>query len=275
MMLKKYISFLLYVVSFTLVSQTNNKILLKPRFLFEKQKVNTNNLVVLDSDTLYNTNNRQYNFSYLNDFLDDEKFLKDYKTMVFVYSYENSKTVYHISQWNTPIIVYIDPKIPKTIIKDFKKFYEQLDGIDNLSVQFTKDINKANYLIETTSKNIHVYGENYTFSSEDERENSIFSGVKYQLSRDDNSKFYSATLTINIEHNSNNNLKQLKQLFFMSLGNFYSHHIYDQSSLLCDSYWNSTFISDTDLAILKLHYHIIYPQKVNSNTFNKLMKQSR
>lgn len=61
-------------------------------------------------------------------------------------------------------------------------------------------------------------------------------------------------------------------MFFISLGQFYKYYGYEETSLLSDKYNNSNTISDNDLELLRMHYAIIYEQKINGNTFKALQK---
>jgi hypothetical protein len=194
--------------------------------------------------------------------------------MGFAVSNNKLKSEFELKQWNAPIVVYFDKQIPKPVVKQFETFYNQISSLEHLRIGFTSNIKKANYYIKTTSESINAYNEDFKFDSEIERENSYFTGATYLLDTDDNNKFYNGILTINIERGKSNMaiLKQLKQLFFLSLGNFDTGFKIDESSLLSNNYKNTDTFSKFDLDLLKLHYSIIYPQKIDDRTFSKLMK---
>lgn len=279
-MIKNTLTLITFLISFSLISQTNLDQLFKPRLLFSSQESKTNKkteIIILETDTLYNINSNVYNLKFLNDSLYSENFLQVYNIAAFIMSRKKSGTNYELKQWNAPIIIYFDKKIPKSVIKEFRKFYSQINGFEHLKISFTSNIEKATYYIKTTSKIINAYNEDFTFDSEIERENAILTGATYSLNTDFNNKFYSGILTINIDRGRTNIaiLKQLKQLFFMSLGNFYNGYLIDDSSLLSNDYINSKTISKFDLDILKLHYSMIYPQKMYDKTFDKLIKLSK
>ena len=279
-MIKNTFTFFLYFVSITLLSQTNLDQFFKPRLLFGSQENRTDTnteIIVLETDTLYNLNTNSYDLEFLNDSLYSKNFLQLYNVMGFGESNNKSKSEYKLRQWNAPIVIYFDKQIPKSIIKDFEKFYNQINHLENLEIRFTSNIKKANYYIKTTSEDIIAYSKDFKFDSELERENHYFTGANYFLNTDGNNKFYNGILNINIERGKNNIaiLKQLKQLFFLSLGNFYLGFKVDESSLLNNDYLNSQTFSTFDLDLLKLHYSIIYPQKIDDGAFNKLIKFSK
>lgn len=262
-----------------IISQNSYDSIVKHRKVFTSQKPSNLNKntkkILLANETLYDNYTKSHNLQYLNEALYlNKKTLRRYKAQIFRFTYEYSKTVYELKQWNAPIVVYIDRKIPKNIVQDFKKFYTQIDSIENLKISFTSNIKKANYFIKTTTEKIKSYSKDYEFDSEEEKENSILTGAKYNLLTDDNNKFYSGILTVNIDKEIKL-LKQLKQLFFMSLGQFYTSQYYPKESILSKTYENKKSISQFDLDLLKIHYSIIYDQRINGTTFEKLIKLSR
>jgi hypothetical protein len=279
-MIKKTFTLFLYLVSISLFSQTNLDQFFEPRLLFDSQENITDQnteIIILETDTLYNLNSNTYDLSFLNDSLYIEKFIKLYNAIGFGASNNELKREFVLKQWNAPIVIYFDKQIPKPVVKDFEIFYNQISSLEHLKISFTSNIKKANYYIKTTSESINAYNEDFKFDSEIERENSYFTGATYHLDTDGNNKFYNGILTINIERGNTNVaiLKQLKQLFFLSLGNFDIGFKIDESSLLSNDYINSETFSRFDLDLLKLHYSIIYPQKIDNRTFTKLIKFSK
>jgi hypothetical protein len=276
-MIKNICTYFLGFFSISLFSQTNLDVFFKTRLLFDSlENITDKNteIIILETDTLYNLNTNSYDLSFLNDSLYNEKFLKIYNAMGFAVSNNKLKSEFELKQWNAPIVVYFDKQIPKPVVKQFETFYNQISNLEHLRIGFTSNIKKANYYIKTTSESINAYNEDFKFDSEIERENSYFTGATYLLDTDDNNKFYNGILTINIERGKSNMaiLKQLKQLFFLSLGNFDTGFKIDESSLLSNNYKNTDTFSKFDLDLLKLHYSIIYPQKIDDRTFSKLMK---
>ena len=64
----------------------------------------------------------------------------------------------------------------------------------------------------------------------------------------------------------------MKQLFYLSLGNFTIKNYGLDYSLISIKYRNDETISKHDLDFLKIHYGKIYEQKINENLFNELKK---
>ena len=272
--MKKFIFLITLFLVNIIYSQIQYDSIIKPRlnFSLNKSKVTDSiEKVILDNDTLYNnTTHSKKNL----DFLLESSYAD--KGILYVYNFcafNSSKKVSELKQWSVPIVVYFDKNIPKKIVSDFHHFYSQVKGVKNLEIGFTSDINKANYYIKSTSKIINGYSDEYKFKSNEEKENSILTGATYNINTDKNNKFYAGTLSINhnkIRTPSFN--KQLKQLFFLSLFNSFLNNYVDKSSLLSKQYEDSTILSKYDLSLLKIHYSIIYDQKVNRNTFKILLQ---
>lgn len=258
-----------------LLSQNSYDSIVNHRILFSLNKTNEKSkIVVIGNDTLYDNYNKLHNLNYLNNKpLKQQELFRRYLSRVFCNTNKDSKVVYELKQWNEVITVYLDDELPKKVINDFKTFYNQINNIENLEINFTTNIEKANYFIKTTTEEINGYKKDYEFDSEEERELSILTGATYNLATDKNNKFYCGVLTINIKNPKDDFelLKQLKQLFFKSLGQFYSSKYVKDTSLLSKVYINTDTISEFDLNFLEIHYSIIYDQKINSTIFRKLM----
>lgn len=276
-MKKKTLLLTILVVSSMVNSQTILETSIKPRLSFNYNNINDKKVCKIISkseDTLYGCYNKTINLDYLNESLYHEGLFKRYRMMIFRFSNSKSKTVHYLKQWSTPIVIYIDKNLPKTIREKFKDFYAQLKNIPNLNITFTNNFDRANYYIKTTSKEVNGYSEDYEFRSEKARENSILTGANYNLYKDKNEKHYAGILKIKISNSKSNEmrLKQLKQLFFMSLGQFSTGLSVPKNSLLHRSYDNSDTIISHDLDYLKLHYGTIYSQKIDGTTFEELIK---
>lgn len=276
-MLKKFLTYFICFVSLSLFSQTNLNDILKPRLLFsfEKNKANKDTeIVILENDTLFNINSNIIDMKFLNDTIYSKKFLNTYNAIGFGITGKDYRNGYQLKQWNAPIVVYFDKNISNEVIKGFKLFFSQISNLEHLNISFTSQIKNANYFIKTTSEEMNVYNEDYKFESDTERKNSFLTGATYLLANDSNNKFYSGILSININRNQTSLaiLKQLKQLFFLSLGNFDIGFDINSSSLLSRKYINSDTISEFDYNLIKLHYSTIYPQKIDDNAFKKLIK---
>jgi hypothetical protein len=263
----KKILFIVFIFTYCFALSQNDNLKHRIEFTADSEYSNSQtNKVVLSNKVLYAKTREPYLFN--DSIFKLKKTLRLYKSLVF-----RHKDELLLKQWNTPIIIYFDKKIPKTVIENFSQFYSQLNNIKNLNISFTKNIEKANYYIQSTNKNINAYPDTYTFKSEEERINSILTGATYSLITDKNNKFYAGILTINISNKDDLAiLKQLKQLFYMGLGNFYSSKKFDRDSLLSDKYEKVDYISNFDLTLLKMHYINIYDQKITREIFNNLIK---
>ena len=200
---------------------------------------------------------------------------KTYQYVVFCNSTETSKTVFEHKQWNDTIVVYLDSELPKEVKKAFKTFFINLNKyeIKNLNITFTNALEKANFYIKISSDSIYTYGEDYIFNKNIAKEDAITTGATYNLLTDKNNKFYSGVLSVNpLQSNTNEKLlKQLKQLFFISLGQFQFSSYIGKGSLLSKDYNNTNTISVKDIELLRIHYGTIYDQKINGTTFKKLL----
>ena len=79
-------------------------------------------------------------------------------------------------------MLYLDKNIPKNVRKRFTSFFSQIDGIENLSVSFTKNINDSNYLIKLVDEPVNGYGDDFEFENEEEKNNYIFTGsLKFEF----------------------------------------------------------------------------------------------
>ncbi|MCX7549797.1 hypothetical protein [Xanthomarina sp. F2636L] len=245
-------------------------------FSNEKNKTNLDTeLVILENDTLFNINSNIIDLGFLNDTTYGKKFLDKYNAIGFGITGKDYKNGFQLRQWNTPIVIYFDKKIPNEVIKGFKLFFSQISNLEHLNISFTSKIKNANYYIKTTSEEINVYNNDFKFESDTERKKSFLTGATYRLTNDSNNKFYSGILSININRDQTDLdiLKQLKQLFFLSLGNFDIGFDINSSSLLSKKYISSDTISEFDYKLIKLHYSTIYPQIIDERAFSKLIKK--
>lgn len=266
-------------ICFTAESQEKYTDIIKPRVSFVSEKAKSTDLtkwVVIDRDTFYSKYKTNYDLSYLDESLYAEELFFIYEYFVFQFTDENSEKAYNIFQWSTPIVVYLDKKIPETVRKQFEDFFSQINNIDNLRISFTSKLENANYFIKTSSKIINGYKDDFKFSSEEKRKNSIYTGITFEMSTDNNHKYYSCILTINTsEKDDIKLLQQLKQLFFVSLGKFSVSESFEKESLFSTNYDNNSKILDSDLDVLRVHYGIIYDREINGTTFKKLIKLSK
>lgn len=272
--------FLIIFISIKAECQESYSDIVKPRLSFVTDKndaTDLNEWVIIHKDTFYSKYNTKHDLSYLDESLYSEDLYYYYEYLAFRFTDENSKKIHYIIQWAAPIVIYMDKELPESVRSQFEDFYSQIKGIENLKISFTSKLENANYYIKTTSKTIKGYNDDYTFTSEKEKQNHALTGGTYKLQIDDNNnKYYSCILTVNPSNKDEINLlKQLKQLFYMSLGNFFISESFDEESILSTKYDNDSKISELDLDILKVHYALIYDQKINSTTFKKLLELSK
>ncbi|WP_418511734.1 hypothetical protein [Corallibacter sp.] len=251
--------FSIFFFSYVSYSQTYSSIV-KPRisFIDESRTLNP------DLDYL-NASNYEY-----------ENMIKYYQRIVFCTIYDDTLYNYKLMQWSTDIVIYLDKNLPKSVANGFYDFISKsnINSVNNLNISFTKKVSEANYIIKMTPKMVNGYDKDFEFDSEEERKNSFLTGGTYELSTDQNNKFYSAVLEMSskLKKTDDQFLKQLKQLFFKSLGNFVADNYKDTDSLLHKAYINSDTISEFDMNILKIHYGIIYEQIINGSKFRSLVK---
>jgi len=173
-------------------------------------------------------------------------------------------------QWKSKIVIYLDKSLPKKIRKDFITFFQQINDIENLDIEFTRNKEKANYLIKDTSEDLLAKTDLY-----DKKESYPLSHVYYDLLNDTNSKFFGGTLSINLDAIKDKKLilPKLKQLFFISLGQFVIDRNVEKSSLLRIGYENTNQILEKDLSLLKLHYIQIHETPLSCLSYSKFISK--
>lgn len=198
----------------------------------------------------------------------NDAIIKRYKDVVFNNANCGVFDPVLTKQWNSKLIVYLDKSIPVWVKKDFIKFYKDLKDINNLKIEFTKNKEKANYLISTTEEDLLA-----KMDISDKDETYPYSHVYYSLLTDDNSNFYGCKTEINLKAINDKSLilPKLKQLFFISLGQFTTDKKVENNSLLSYSYNNSSDISQKDLKLLKLHYLQIHDKPLSCSTYGKFI----
>ena len=204
------------------------------------------------------------------DYIKNDSIIKLYKDIVFNNSNCGFYTPVYTQQWKNKIIVYVDKSIPKKTRKDFRRFFEQLNTIEHLQIDFTKNKEKANYLIKDTSKDLLAGMDLYT-----KNESYPYSHVTYNLLTDTNSKLFGGTLLINSAALKDKTLllPKLKQLFYISLGQFTIDRNVKKNSLLSYNYYNKDTISKTDILLLKLHYIKLHNKPMSCIGYNKFIKE--
>lgn len=271
--MKQSIYLLCLLCSSMAFSQGNYSDIVKPRLSFVSDKYEATDLqdyiALCVHDTLYAKYKTGLKLSSLNDSLfKDANFVGKYMNTFY---YRNDKDKRYISQWSVPLVVHIDKKITKSTRENFETFFAQINNVENLNISFTSNIKKANYQIKVVDTVVNAYSKNYTFENETDRKNSFRTGATYKMLSDGNYKRFSGYLLINLEDKSEDLiLKQLKQLFYMSLGQFTFSSKYNEDSIFSNKYDNRSQLIPDDLNILNLHYATIYDKKINQSTFKKI-----
>ncbi|WP_178985520.1 hypothetical protein [Winogradskyella helgolandensis] len=242
--------------------------------LNQEDKLKIKDYFITDNDTLVSLGNELTNAElkmfckcYTNDSL-----VNKYREAVFRMAMDNGK--YRKSnQWNSDINIFIDKSIPRKVRKKFTEFYKPLTSINNLNLNFVSQVSEANYiikesetLIENFESNITKYGENHPLSK-----------GEYKVITDKNHKFYGATLTVSIRELEDKTLivPKLKQLFFLSLGQFIINKTFPDTSLVSTLYNNSKIISEADLNLLNMHYFKIFDKEFTVKEFYRLLRESK
>lgn len=276
----KYIVILFFIISSSGFSQVEEDVI-NPSIRFSKLDSKSSNnrelaYTVSNNDTFYR---KEIKFKNLSDFQYDKvktpKLLEHYKLSVFYLTKKHSKKVYRLLQWKVPIVVYFDKEIPNRIKKEVKMFYSQLENIDNLSITFTNDIDKANYRIQTTHEIFNENSKDYGVADKFNVNNYIFDYCNYFLITDKRDGIIGCSLKINREQLNNDDylLANIKQGFFLSLGRFFLNPSLMEEGILTNTiYENEKGISDLDLSILKLHYYQLYHRRIDGTDFENLFK---
>lgn len=249
-----------------IVSQTNHELDFKKKkdyvsikSLSNEEKEHIKDYIVLDNDTLINleTHIEIKNVEKFCKYFNNDKSITTLSSAIQYYLPKNSR-VAKSRQWNSEILVYIDKSIPKKTRTAFKSFFSQIDSVENFKISFSKSINQANYLIKVSDTTI----PNYKSKKHDYDENHPISKGIYKALIDSNDKLYTCATYIDksILKNKELSLRKLKQLFFLSLGQFTYRKSLPKESLLNPDYKESEKVSEFDINLLKLHYYKIYPR---------------
>jgi hypothetical protein len=219
-------------------------------------------------------NNIDFNFKVFDEFGENKmEFLNKYFSSVFYHSNEKSKNVYYLRQWNADIKIYFDKSFPKNLKNSLSKFLKNYNGIKNLQISVVNNIDDANYLI-LDSKEI-FFDDYYDVDNEQKRLDFVFNNGRYSLIGGNRKQIKGCKLKLNTTNQQSTETlkKNLNQLFFLSLGRFFLN-TYEKGDnrLLNKNYKYSEELSELDLALLKIHYNVIYTKNVNSNLFRKIIK---
>lgn len=242
--------------------------------LTKNDRQNIEEYFITDSDTLVSLKN-ELSKSELDVFckcFTNDSLIRNYKSAVFYYSNNNDK-VQKANQWNSNLKVYFSKDIPKKTRNKFKKFYKPISSINNLKIDFVKDIEDSNYVIKLSDTII----PNITIGETEYDETHPLSKISYSLLIDKYRKYYGGTLIVDVDRLNNKNLllPKLKQLFFLSLGAFIINKSFSNTSLISTEYIDNRQISNEDLKLLEMHYFIIYDKLVSAFTINELAKNSK
>ncbi|MTE25519.1 hypothetical protein [Winogradskyella ouciana] len=227
--------------------------------LDKELKDKTEDYLIIDNDTLVNLNNRAKvdNLeTFCKYFASEESFQKLISSIQ--YYYLKNSSIAHFRQWNSEVITYLDKRIPRNIRKEFMNFFRQLDSINNFNMSFSNSLNKANYIIkfsDTVVPNLKTKKKKYN-------ENHPLSKGNYRVLVDNDDKIYGCYMYVDrsLLDNEDLLLKKLKQLYFMSLGQFTYRKNISKKSLLNPEYIDTSKLSNYDKNLLSTHYYKIYPK---------------
>ena len=239
----------------------------------ENQKSRIIEKVIIRNDTLVKLKKgfSEDDINYICECFKDDTITSIYRNMAFtrkLKGYLKSET----TQWNSKVIIYFDSQFSKKTIREFKAFFKPIEHIYNLNISYTNKPDKANYHIKVSDSLI----ENHKNDDGDLDETQPFSRITYNLISDNNYKYYAGKIFIDIKHIEDENLIiiKLKQLFFNSLGHFQMNYSpLSGNSLTNENYNDSKLISETDIALLRLHYFKIHHNSFNLKDFLNLEKE--
>lgn len=274
---------LLIVLSFTIntIAQTvvdlglnKKKDFISIKKLDKNERQIIKDYFITDNDTLVNLKNelteaelKLFCSCYTNDSL-----VKKYKKAVFYYEWNDDK-LQKSNQWNSDIKVYFAPSIPRNVRTKFIKFYNPLNTINNLKIDFVKNIEDSNYVIKVSNTII----PNLTIRDNKYDETHPLSKISYSMLTDKTRKFYAGTMQIDLDNLDDKSLllPKLKQVFFLSLGSFIINKSFSETSLVSSQYINSETISIEDFELIKMHYFKIYDQLVSASKIDELVQTSK
>lgn len=277
----KNLTKLLFLFSLNIISQTGidlglngKKGFVSIKTLDLEERKNITDYFITDNDTLVHLklNLTKNELKLFCDCYTNDSLVKAYRKAVFRVSMKHGR--YRKSnQWISAINIYFDKSIPRKVKKEFIKFYEPLNSINNLDLNFISNISNANYIIIKSDTLIKNYESNLATYDEIHP----LSKGGYKIITDKNNKFYGATLNIDTNRLKDKTLilPKLKQLFFFSLGQFIFNKDFPKTSLLSTRYKNSATISEDDLNLLKMHYFKIFDKQFTIVEFNKLLYKSK
>lgn len=256
---------MLYVEGFSQNKQNDNPLISYYYKKIENPIFKQDSLIKIESK-------KSFNSDIFNEFGENkEEFLDTYLCSVFNCIPKKNKRLHYINQWNTPILIYFDKSLSKALKESLVNFIKQIEEIDNLEISFVKDKDDANFLIRSTDKTFNV---NYNFKNEKERLSYAFNNGIYIQMRDKRKKIRGCILELNNNDQTPVIMKKnLNQLFFLSLGRFsLIYNLDNQFSLLNAKNQYTDEISELDLAMLKIHYNVIYNSPVTSDQFTEIIK---
>lgn len=217
----------------------------------------TTDFVVLKKDTVYHsisTVSKKVVF-------DSEDDANEY--MMTIFHHRNAK---YLKQWKEEVTVFISKELKPEILKKFKAFVQSFPQLKNFKVSIVKDKKLANYFIKTTSdfKSIHD-GKGY---SEKQKRESNYYNLNYKI-RAVGSGFKSCILTFDPKRIYDDKvfLKQLKVVFFTTMGQFQQDSWRRNMSIL--NYRNDDVhqLTDFDLRLLRYHYQHIFNESIEAIDF--------
>lgn len=184
-----------------------------------------------------------------------------YKHHIYNKAHGETATPKH---WGVPIKIYLSNEIPKEVRKDFIKFVSLIPKHDNISINFTKNIDQANYYFKNTNEKIN--------------KNDSLPEITYNLITDYTYKNTGGIIKINCSKikDLSEQKRLLRQYFFLSLIQAcQSEKKRKENTLLSKHYELSDEISQYDKILFITHYNYYNKLPLNEESFNKVQKVIR
>lgn len=281
-MSKNIILLFFFFFSFNAIAQTDfdldlntKKEFISIKTLNKEKRKNIKDYIILDNDTLVNSNRALLfdNNQQFCEYYKSNEYFNNYNAAVSYELLKKSDRIAVSKQWNSEIFVYLDKSIPKKLRKKFTSFFKQIDSINNFKLSFSKSIDQANYVIKVSDSTI----TNYKTDTREYDETYTYSRIKCNLLRDKDNKIYGAITLVDASllNNKPLMLKKLKQIFFISTGQFNQVNFAPSESLLSPDYIDSIKIAEFDINFLKTHYFKIYSRPFNKLDAFKLSKKAK
>jgi|GEM_PF-6998477 len=181
-----------------------------------------------------------------------------------------------IVQWKQRVNVYLDDKLPSTLSRSFKRFVKKnFDNIANLEIQFTNHKDRAVIAFMNTSDSVYEIKpgtKSYERYLKDYPDGLPFDHIKSNQSSDYNGTRNSALVKINYGAIAKEEvaLEKMVHMFYLLLTAFRLAADGAPSRLAAYGYSYQEIADPMDIALLQMHYHILWQTGPNYREFKKL-----